>query len=304
MSAKSPPPTPDLAELTPSWVLTLRAQRKSKATIEQYEIAVRLFVRWCEANGHTPVIDRQLVQRFVADIMEGGVAPSTATLRLSALKQFTRWLIEEGELDDNPLLGVKAPKVDVKMVDALTDDELRLLLRACSGKEFRDRRDEMVVRLLVETGMRAGEVLGLTVEDLDPGRGLVMIHKTKTGRGRYAPFSPQTGEAVDRYLRMRRKHKLGHTPTFLLGDNNRGTIAYHGLRDAIMDRAEAAGIKNFRLHRLRHTAATRWLSRGGSEGGAMAVMGWQSPQMLHRYVAATASERAVAEARTLGLGDL
>lgn len=303
MSATSTPIPPDLAELAPSWTRTLRAQRKSASTIEQYGIGLRLFLRWCDEKDHTPEITRPLVEQFIGDIMEAGTAPSTATLRLSAMKQFTRWLIDEGELDTNPLVGMKAPKVDQAIVDGLTDDELRSLLKVCSGKTFLDRRDEAIVRLLAETGMRSGEILGLRVEDVDVDRGLVAIHKSKTHRGRVVPFGPQTGEAVDRYLRMRRKHRLAHTEAFLLGGNNRGTVAYHGMRDAILDRAELAGIKSFRLHRLRNTAATRWLAAGGSEGGAMQIMGWRSPQMLHRYVQATASARATDEARGLNLGD-
>ena len=65
-----------------------------------------------------------------------------------------------------------------------------------------------------------------------------------------------------------------------------------------------AGLKGFHPHVLRHTAASRWLSAGGTEGGLMAIAGWSSRDMLDRYARATASERAAAEARTLGLGEL
>jgi integrase/recombinase XerD len=71
----------------------------------------------------------------------------------------------------------------------------------------------------------------------------------------------------------------------------------------LADRAERAGISGFHLHLLRHTAASRWLAAGGSEGGLMAVAGWSSRDMLDRYVRSTASERAAAEARGLSLGD-
>ena len=69
-------------------------------------------------------------------------------------------------------------------------------------------------------------------------------------------------------------------------------------------RAALAGIDDFHPHLLRHTAATRWLAAGGSEGGLMAIAGWRQRQMLDRYTAATASERAADEAKRLRLGDL
>ncbi|BCI83589.1 tyrosine-type recombinase/integrase [Mycobacterium sp. SMC-18] len=294
---------PDLHELQSSWILSMRAQRKSPATIEQYEIGLRLFLRWCDEHGHQAVIDRQLTQLFIADLLET-VQPATAALRLQAMKQFGHWLVEEGEIEENPLIGVKAPKLDTKIVECLTEDELRDLFAACKGKEFRDRRDEAIVRLLAETGMRAGEILRLTVDDVDLTRGILAIRKAKTGQGRLVPFGPQTGQAVDRYIRARRTHRLAATPALLLGDNTRGTIAYHGMRNAIMMRAEQAGIKNFHLHKLRHTAASRWLAAGGSEGGLMAVAGWSNRNMIDRYTRATAGERAAAEARKLNLGDL
>jgi integrase/recombinase XerD len=55
---------------------------------------------------------------------------------------------------------------------------------------------------------------------------------------------------------------------------------------------------------MRHTAATRWLRAGGSEGGLMAVAGWSNRAMIDRYTGASAAERAAEEARGLGLGDL
>lgn len=303
MRAPPPAPPPDLAELLDSWILNLKARGKRPATIEQYTVSVRGYLRWCGEYGQPPAIDKPTVTAYVAHLLETGAA-STATLRLMALKQFTKWLIEEGELETNPLTEVRPPRTDVKVTTPLTDEELRLLLKACAGKSFRDRRDEAVVRLMAETGMRAGELLGLAVDDVDVARGLATVTTSKSRRGRVVPFGPQTAQALDRYLRVRKSHRLAASPTLWLGDNSRGTISYHGLRDAILGRAELAGIKGFHLHLLRHTAATRWLRAGGSEGGLMAVAGWRRREMIDRYVAATASERAADEARGLGLGDL
>jgi integrase len=105
------------------------------------------------------------------------------------------------------------------------------------------------------------------------------------------------------YLRARRAHRLADTPTLWLGDGGRG-FSYAGLHKALVGRAELAGIKGFHPHVLRHTAASRWLAAGGSEGGLMAVAGWARREMMDRYVQATRAERAADEARRLGLGDL
>ena len=302
MPRKTPPPL-DLAAMLPSWELALRAERKSAQTLKSYGDGVRGFLRWCDTNGHTPALDRDLVKTWVAELLESGAEPATARARQLALRRFSAWLEEEGEVDTDPLLGLKAPKLDTKVTESLTDDELRRLIKACSGKEFRDRRDEAIVRLMAETGMRAGEVIGLTVADVDLQRGVVTVHRGKGGKGRVAPFGPQTARAIDRYTRMRRAHRLADTTALWLGDRGK-ELAYFGLRNALQYRAELAGLKGFHLHLLRHTAASRWLAAGGSEGGLMSVAGWSTRDMIDRYTRSTASERAADEARRLGLGDL
>jgi integrase/recombinase XerD len=72
-----------------------------------------------------------------------------------ALKRYAAWLGDEGELSANPLVGLKPPKADSKVDNALTDDHLRRLIKARQGKSLQDRRDEAIVRLMAETGMQA-----------------------------------------------------------------------------------------------------------------------------------------------------
>lgn len=296
------PPAPDLAALLPSWELALRAERKSAETVKSYTAGVVGFIRWCEHNSHTPALDRDLVKGYVADLLADGAEASTARARQLAVRRFSAWLTDEGEIDTDPLLGLKAPKLDAKVTRSLTDDELRRLIKACSGKEFRDRRDEAIVRLMAETGTRAGEVCNIGVADLDLPRALVTVRRGKGGKGRVVPFSSQAARAIDRYLRARRSHRLADTAALWLGDRGK-ELAYFGLRNTLQYRAELAGIKGFHPHLLRHTAASRWLAAGGSEGGLMAVAGWSTRDMIDRYTRSTAAERAAAEARALGLGD-
>ena len=89
------------------------------------------------------------------------------------------------------------------------------------------------------------------------------------------------------------------------GTGDRGkAFTYDALHKTLGMRAARAGIDGFHPHRMRHTAAHRWLAAGGSEGGLMAVAGWTRPDMLMRYTQAQAASRAAEEARRLGLGEL
>jgi site-specific recombinase XerC len=187
---------PLLPDLLESWEIILLAENKSPTTISSYLRGVRLYLQWCEQAG------RAQVQAYMAELIADGKEANTVRLRQASLRQFVRWLVDEGELPEDPLLGLKAPKIPTKVVHALTDDQLRALIRACKGPTFRDKRDEAIVRLMSDTGMRAAETLALTVADVQPLKeGSVTIHRGKGMRGRrrrlpqrwtntYAPASP------------------------------------------------------------------------------------------------------------------
>jgi integrase/recombinase XerD len=288
----------DLADLLASWRIHLQAEGKSPATVKLYTTGVRGYLAWAGDR-----LDRATVNAYVAGLLAAGAEPATARARQQAIRRFAAWLVAEGELPTDPLEGLRPPKIPSKVVPILSDAELRALVRACQGRGFRDRRDEAIVRLLVETGLRAGEAVALELDDVDVRGGTLLVRRGKGGKGRLVPFGPQAARALDRYLRLRRSHRLADTPTLWLGDRGRG-FTYDALHHALRDRARAAGIAKFTPHQLRHTAAHRWLAAGGTETGLMAVAGWTRHEMLQRYSAAKATARAVAEARGLNLGDL
>uniref|UniRef100_A1UIV5 Phage integrase family protein n=1 Tax=Mycobacterium sp. (strain KMS) TaxID=189918 RepID=A1UIV5_MYCSK len=299
-----PETLPDLADLLPSWQLALRSEGKAPGTIKTYTDGVAAFLRWCAATDTPPAITKPAVQGFIGDLLDGGAESATAVARFKGVRQFARWMADEGEIDGDPLVGLKRPAQVRKVVPALSDDQLRALLDACRGKTLKHRRDEAIVRLMAETGMRAAELLGLTVADVDLTRGLAIVRRGKGSKGRVVPFGPQTGAALDRYVRSaRRENRLTDHGPLWVGAGGK-TFGYHGLDGTLKERAAAAGIANFHAHRLRHTAATRWLRAGGSEQGLMAVAGWSTRAMIDRYTGASAAERAAVESRSLNLGDL
>lgn len=295
--------TADLASLLDSWLLALAAERKSPKTIRCYRQGVTAFLDYCETTGITPELNRPAVAGFTVSLLDNGAQPATARTRQQALRRFSAWLTEEGEIPADELVGIRPPKVDTKVSQPLTEAELTALIKSCKGTTIRDRRDEAIVRFMAETGTRAGEVTSMQTKDIDLARGMAVIQRGKGGRGRVVPFGPQTATAIDRYLRMRRTHRLAGTDALWVGDRGR-TCSYSALQRSLASRAQTAKIDRFHPHLLRHTAATRWLAAGGSEGGLMAVAGWKTREMLDRYVAATASDRAAVEARALNLGDI
>jgi site-specific recombinase XerD len=297
--------SPDLPDLLPSWELHLRAERKSAETVKSYGDGVRAFLNWCSQHGKPAILDRRQIREFIDDLLTSGAKPATAVARHLALRRFSAWLTEEGEQDSDPLLGLRSPKLDKPVIEPLTDDQLRALLRACRGPDMRDKRDEALIRLMFTSGARAGEVVAMQVDDLNLRSvpPTAIIRRGKGGRGRVVPLAVEAAAAIDKYMRARRTHRLKDDPALWLGDRGKH-FSYDALHKTLAMRADMAGLQGFHPHRLRHTAAHRWLSKGGSESGLMAVAGWTRPDMLLRYTKAQASARAAEEAQRLNLGEL
>lgn len=301
------------SELVEFWVVYLRGIGKSDSTLVTYRRGVEQFLAFCRAHGHEQPIRRRVLSAWLAHLRdEQGMQGYTARSRLTAVRQFTKWLLDDGEIEHNPFVDMPQPAVDEKLVEPLTSEQIAAMLAACvtpkgAGRErqFIDVRDAAMIHLLAETGLRAGELLGLDVEDVrwkeDPPH--LAITKTKTRIGRPVPISAQAAARLSKYVRARSRSRDAASPTFWLSARG-GALQYAGLYDSLGKRAESAGVAGFHPHRMRHTAAHRWLAKGGSEGGLMSVAGWRSPQMLMRYTKAQASARAAEEAKRLNLGEL
>jgi len=121
-------------------------------------------------------------------------------------------------------------------VPALDDHQLKALLAACKGPALRDRRDEAIVRLMIETGVRAGEVVAMQLDDVHLPGGTVVVRRGKGGKGRTVPIGPHAGRSLDRYLRSRRIHRLADTHALWLGDRGK-EFSYFGLHAALKARA-------------------------------------------------------------------
>ena len=289
-------------DLAASFRRHLRAEGRSERTATIYGQAIRFHSAWLVSHGRPATLDemtRASIRGWVADLADTH-EPSTVRTRYKGMRRFCRWLVAEGEIDQDPMTNLEVPTVQDKPVPVLTDTDLAALLKACAGKGFNPRRDEVIVRLLLDCGLRVSELSNLAVGDVDIDREMAIV----TGKGnkvRPIYFGARTARALDRYLRERRRHRLAHEDALLL--SKRGRLSPDGVRDVLHLRGSAAGIADLHPHRFRHTWAHDYLLAGGQERDLKRLAGWSSDVMLERYGSSAADVRAREATRRMRRGD-
>jgi site-specific recombinase XerD len=196
--------------------------------------------------------------------------------------------------------GMKPPNLPEQPVGVIRAEQLVRLLKTCEARDFTSRRDTAIILLLVDTGMRRAECVGMTVDDVDLDQRMVWV-LGKGHRPRALLLGRKTAQALDRYLRVREEHRLAYLPNLWVGRN--GPMTPSGVYQVVHDRARAAGLPAMHPHQLRHAFATSWLAEGGKENELMLVAGWKSRIMIDRYTKATAAERARAAHARLSPAD-
>lgn len=301
----------DLGDEMTAFLRAMRRENVSPNTISTYGTACRFFAEWMTAQGHPAVVDAiesRHVEAWELALREAGNADATVHNRHRGLQRFFSWVAAQRDDDwRSPMARMKPPRMARYLPRVLTLDELRALVAACAGKSLEDRRDEALVRVFFNTGARRAEVAGLRYSQADPNdrdvnlsRGTVRLFG-KGRKERLAHLDDHTLEALERYLRERRRHPEADAPWLWLG--SRGRLTDSGVGQVIRRRGQLAGISGLHPHDLRHAWRHHAETAGMSRETMMALGGWESDAMLRRYASTTANERALDQARKVGLGD-
>ena len=266
---EAPEPEPD----TPLDRLLIRYRRfltvergLAPTTACGYLAAVRPFLA-----GRVTSTGLDLAELTAADITAfvvarcPGQAHGSARLTVTALRSLLGFLHVEGILPRS--LAASVPRVAswrlASLPRGLTRSEVERLLASCDRSRTSGRRDFAILTLLVRLGLRAGEVAGLGLDDIDWRAGELVV-SGKGDRAERLPLPADVGEAIAGYLRHGRPASALDRTVFIRIKAPHRALTSGGVSQVVADAARRASLGVVHAHRLRHTAATEMLRAGGS----------------------------------------
>jgi integrase/recombinase XerC len=284
-------PAVALDDLIKSWLIDLRSRNLSPKTVTTYGGAAGRLEDALPERCRKDVaeITRDDLRDYFASIAATRT-PGGVSVDYRALQQFFKWADEiEEEITPNPMGKMRPPTVPESETRVLRLEEIKALRKACDGRDFMARRDLAIISLFLDTGIRRAELAGLETEhvNIELREAYVM---GKGRRARIVPFGHQTARALDRYGRIRKAHKNAHMSAYWLAERG-GAMTDFGVDQAIRRRGRQAGISDLHAHMFRHTFA-HYSKDVLNDDELMRLAGWKSRQMLGRYAASTAEERA------------
>jgi len=217
-------------------------------------------------------VDQKVITFFIGFLLKYGMDARTVARKLSSLKSFFKGLKKIGIISENPAETIKTPKIKKHLPGFLSYDQIKKAL------EIDDPRNRAIMEILYSCGLRAGELVGLNISDIDFNRDEVKI-KGKGDKQRIVPLGRAAKDAVLKYIDVRKSNVPQLFLNYRGGRLTTRSIQYI-VRKHLMKLARAAGTNP---HILRHSFATHLLENGADLRAVQELLGHSSLSTVQIY---------------------
>ncbi len=240
----------------------------STNTVAAYRRDLAQFVTFAQDNGagHWDTVTLALLEKFVEMLQTHCYREATVSRKIAVVRSLINFLFAEGVVKPDLVDWLHQPKVGKRLPRTLSQEEVKQMLDLAAAEQTPlGLRDQTLLELLYATGMRASEIIGLRVDDVDLTSGLVRCFG-KGAKERLIPLHQTMQACLRRYLQDGRPFLLRDGAERALFVNRAGQpLTRQGLHFLVQNYAQAAGLGDWvSPHTLRHTFATHLLD-GGAE---------------------------------------
>ncbi len=307
------PPGTSLKSLVSGFVLTKNTEGKSPRTVEYYRENLRRFLWYAEKHSFPDdirMIDEWKIRSFLGYVRneknrwgaEGNGSESSSEKSSNstvyhyyvAIACFFNWVVAEGFMKVNPMAKVKVSKPKNKVMAPYTVEEINKMLAVCDSDyalhaKFLGSRNRAIVLVLLDTGVRLSELLGMKLNDLDNGNGCIKV-LGKGSKERMVRMGKVTQKAVWKYLMHRPKNER---PELWLTEEYR-VLNERGVQcmvKRLLGRAKITSTGS--VHKFRHTFALNFLRADKNVFNLQYLLGHSQLEMVKRYTSALGMEDAL-----------
>jgi len=277
-----------------------RSEGKSPRTVEWYSRVIAYFGAYLEEHGQSTEladIDILLVREFILYLQRktkwsnhpympspnGNLAAVSIQNYVRGLRAFFNWLHREGYTEEHLLADLKPPRVPNKLVEVLTEHEIRRILACLDPNTASGCRDTAIVITFLDTGLRLSELANVKLVDSHIDQGYFRI-MGKGSKERIVPIGGVAEKALQRYVYHFRPEPLHpHEDTLFLTLEG-SPLSENAVRLIFSRLAQKSGVKRLHVHLCRHTFATNYLVNGGDVFSLQQILGHTTLEMVRRYV--------------------
>ena len=242
----------------------------SKNTVSSYENDISSFLSWLNNKQiNYQQVSGNNINEFISKLFNSGLKSSSINRKISSIKHFYLFLSKKKIIKYSPADEIETPKQEKYLPVSMSEDEVERLISSPNPNQIIERRDKAMIEILYATGMRISELVNLKLTDIDFNRSVLKVFG-KGSKERLVPYGEKAAEALDIYLRDRKKSDSKNV--FL---SNRGSQITRG---AFWQRIKIY-IKRENLkssispHTLRHAFATHLLNRGADLRSVQILLG-------------------------------